>query len=209
MNKFFKVALVALTVTGCASMDSRVKDAYDDMYHETVVARINNRSDRPSWLNEDTVFSIGEDERGQEMVYVLGQTEIPGRDRVDAGYRIAENNAKVNVSNTIKNTIETIFQNAEEGTGMNDRQARYMSIESSKRVNSGMYVANRYWEKLAIKNNGLFEVKYKIYVRVAMPKADFDKAIEEAGSKVKLSEEFKKRVDAQFDRTLEEVGKTE
>ena len=94
-----------------------------------IVARIDDLSSRPSWLKESEPFVI---EKG--TVTSLGQTTIPGDNRVEAGYRVAENNAKAAIAGAIEQRLEFIFQNAEEGSGIDATQAHYIGAESSKIV---------------------------------------------------------------------------
>ena len=135
----------------------------------------------------------------------LGQTTIPGDNRVEAAYRIAENNAKGAIANAIELRLETIFQNAEEGTSFDADQARYIGAEASKLTTSSIHINDRYWEKVATtQDNGQRVTQYRVFADVTMPEADFKRAVMDAiaraHGKVGLSEDFAKKVDAHWDQ---------
>lgn len=175
---------------------------------DVVVSRIDDLSSRPGWLKESEPFKIS---NGQ--VISLGSTTIPSDHRVEAGYRIAENNAKANIAGAIEQRLEFIFQNAEEGTAMDSTQARYIGAEASKILTSSIRQDKRYYEKVATtQDDGTRVTRYKIFTTVTMPEADFKRAITDAirksQGKAGLSAEFAKKVDQHWDKfTSEDAGK--
>jgi len=131
--------LSALFVTACSSAPKQSTPEHDP---DVVLSRIDNMKERPSWLKESEPFRI---EGGSLLV--LGMATIPASDRVEAAYRIAENNAKAGVSSAIDQRLDFIFQNAEEGTAAGAVQSRYIGAEASKVVTSSLRLKYRYWEK--------------------------------------------------------------
>ena len=167
---------------------------------ESVIQRIDELSSRPSWLTESEPFKI---ESGK--VLSLGQTTIPADHRVDAAYRIAENNAKASISSAIEQRLDFIFQNAEEGTSMDSTQARFIGAEASKITTSSLKLKNRYWEKVySVDENGKAKTTYKVFATVAMEEPEFKQAIMEAIRKAQgkggLSKDFAEKVDNHWDK---------
>ncbi|MBS1959970.1 MAG: hypothetical protein JST80_10890 [Bdellovibrionales bacterium] len=166
---------------------------------DKVIARINEVSSRPGWLDEARPFQF---KNGQ--IISLGQTTIPGDNRVEAAFRIAENNAKAAISGAIESRLEFIFQAAEEGTGFDSTQARYIGAEASKVTSSALKLQDRYWEKVATtQDNGQRVTQYKVFATVTMPEEDFRRAVIDAArkrqGKTGLSEDFSKKVSEQWD----------
>ena len=187
----------AIAVTGCVTAPKSPESQPD-----VVVSRIDDLDSRPGWLKESEPFKIA---NGQ--VISLGSTTIPGDHRVDAGYRIAENNARAGIASAIENRLEFIFQNAEEGTSLDATQARYIGAEASKIATSSIRQDKRYYEKVATtQDSGQRVTQYKIFTTVTMPEADFKRAILDAARKAQgkggLSVDFSKRVDAHWDQFI-------
>lgn len=167
---------------------------------DKVISRIDELSSRPDWLKESEPFRF---ESGN--VYSLGSTTIPGEDRVDAAYRIAENNAKAGIATAIEQKLEFIFQNAEEGTQIGSDQARYIGAEASSLITSSIRIYKRYWEKVAMtQDSGVRTTKYRVFSTVTMPEADFKtavmNAIKKAEGKKGLSKNFSEKVDKHWDK---------
>src|SRR5581483_6442033 len=93
-----------LAVVGCSSA---TKMPTPETAEDKVLSRIDDLSHRPDWLKESETFKIKDG-----MVYSLGSTTIPGDHRVEAAYRIAENNAKAAIAAAIEQRLNFIFQNA-------------------------------------------------------------------------------------------------
>lgn len=194
--KNMKVVLglaIVFALMGCST--SKIVESQK----EEVVSRIDNLSSRPDWLKESEPFQVRD---GQ--VTSLGQASIPGDNRVEAAYRIAENNAKGAISGAIESRLDYVFQNAEEGTSLDATQARFIGAEASEIITSEMRLDKRYWEKVSsVSATGDRYTKYQVFVLVKMPEADFKKAIIEAArkrqGKAGLSTDFAKKVDAHWD----------
>ena len=192
--RIFYVFAAILALSACSSLPK-----------DQVLARSDDLSSRPKWVNEEKTFTI---EKG--VVYMMGTHEMPvAGKRLTTGYRVAENNAKAGLSGAIEQRLNFIFQNAEEGDDMGADQTRFIGGETSKLVASSIRPANRYWEKVSVvvDADGNRDVVYRIFARVSMPEADFKKAIQEAikrnSGKKGISEEFAKKVEAHWDQMSE------
>lgn len=182
--KFFLSVVVFVGLAACSTTGGDV-----------VVSRSDDLSSRPSWAKEAESFKI---EDG--TVYSLGTTTISADSRIEAGYRIAENNAKGAIASAIEQRLNYIFQNAEEGTELDARQTRFIGAEFTKLTTSSIRPGGRYWEKVATTDaNGQKKLIYRVYARVSMPEEDFKKAIfdaiRRAQGKVGLSQDFAQKVD--------------
>ena len=191
---------------GCSSAP---KIANPESQPDTVVSRIDDLTARPDWLKESQPFQIIDGN-----VISLGQTTIPADDRVEAAYRIAENNGKAAIASAIEQRLEFIFQNAEEGTSIDSTQARYIGSEASKITTSSIRPKNRYWEKVATTNDsGHRTTRYRVFVTVSMPESEFKTAImaaiHRAEGKGSLSSDFASKVNQHWDQFTGNVPQKE
>lgn len=196
MRKLIITAISVCVLNGCSSAP---KSTLPEAMPDKVLSRINEMSSRPDWLNESKPFDIKDG-----SVLSLGQTTIPGSDRVEAAYAIADNNAKGAICSAIESRLEVIFQNAEEGTAIDSTQARRISAEACKITTSSIRPGNRYWEKVAMStDSGERMTRYKVFATVTMPEAEFKRAvmnaIRKAEGKGGLSQDFAKTVDNHWD----------
>jgi hypothetical protein len=184
-------------ISGCASMP---KQLTAENTPDKVIARIDELSSRPEWLRESTPFEV----RNGEVIS-LGSTVIPADNRVEAAFRIAENNAKASIAGAIEQRLEFVFQNAEEGTSLDATQARFIGAEASNLITSSIRPGKRYWEKVAITtDSGERITRYKVFSTVTMPESDFRKSIIDAARRAQgkggLSQDFAKKVDQHWDQ---------
>lgn len=193
----FLSVLVSCSFLGCSSAPKTEleKAKANQIGEEKIISRMDEMSSRPKWVSEETPFRI---EDG--LVTSLGLTVIPADHNLQAGYRIAENNAKASIASAIENRLEFIFQNAEEGTAIGANQAQFIGAEASKLTTNSMRLSKRYYEKVAIVGeNGQVSVQYRIFVLASMPEKDFKLAITDAikksQGKVGISKEFAAKVD--------------
>ncbi len=197
MKKIVLMAIVVTELVGCGTSVKNPTTAEIDP--DKVISRIDGLSTRPDWLKESEPFRF---EGGN--VYSLGSTTIPGEDRVDAAYRIAENNAKAGIASAIEQKLEFIFQNAEEGTQIGADQARFIGAEASSLITSSIRPSKRYWEKVASSESGVRKVNQRVFSMVSMPEADFKNAvmnaIKKAEGKKGLSKNFSEKVDKHWDK---------
>jgi hypothetical protein len=192
----FSSLIMLIVLVSCSSKTGHK----NNIPTESVIQRIDELSSRPSWLTESEPFKI---EDGK--VISLGQTTIPLDHRVDAAYRIAENNAKSSISAAIEQRLDFIFQNAEEGTAMDSTQARFIGAEASKITTSSLKLKNRYWEKVySVDENGKAKTIYKVFATVSMDESDFKNAIMEAIRKSQgkgdLSKDFSEKVEKHWEQ---------
>lgn len=174
---------------------------------DKVLSRINGLNSRPEWLNEEKSFEI----KGGKLVS-MGQTTIPGDNRVEAAYMIAENNAKGSICAAIENRLDFIFQQAEESTAIDSIQIRRIGAEACKLTTSSLRPGHRYWEKVAVTaDSGDRTTRYKVFATVEMPEQEFKKAILDTArrrqGKDGLSEDFAKKVDERWDQFAKDSGK--
>ncbi len=189
--------LVVAVVAGCSSAP---KNPSPENSPDKVLSRINDMSSRPSWLNEERPFDVKEG-----VVTSLGQTTIPGSDRVEAAYNIADNNAKGAICSAIESRLEVIFQGAEEGTAIDSTQARRIGAEACKITTSSIRPGTRYWEKVAMSiDSGERVIRYKVFATVTMFETDFKRAVIDAARKQQgksgISEDFAKKVNDHWDQ---------
>lgn len=190
------VSLIFLA--GCSSAVKNPTKA--EIEPDKVVSRIDDLSSRPDWVQEAEPFRI---EKG--TVISTGMTTVPASDRVEAAYRIAQNNAKSAIAGAIEQKLEFILQNAEEGTSANSNQVRYIGAEASNLVTSSIRPGKNYWEKVATTlDSGERVTQYKVFSTVVMPESDFKQAVFDAIKKAQgkggISKDFAKKVDAHWDK---------
>lgn len=189
--------LSVVVMVGCTTTPSQVTS---ENQPDKVVSRINDSDERPKWTDESSPFKI-EDAK----VVSLGQTTIPGDNRVEAAYRIAENNAKQGICSAIEQRLDFVFQNAEEGTDIDSTQARSIGAEACKMTTSSIRNGKRYWEKVATTtDSGSRVTRYKVFATVEMPESDFKRAVLEAikrqQGKGGISKDFADKVNNHWDK---------
>lgn len=195
------IMLFLLLSVGCGTTVKNPTKA--EIEPDKVISRIDDLSSRPDWVQESEMFRI---EKG--VIVSTGMTTIPASDRVEAAYRIAQNNAKAAIAGAIEQRLEFVFQNAEEGTSINASQARYIGAEASNLITSSIKPGKNYWEKVATtQDSGERITQYKVFSTVTMAEDEFKRAIFEAIKKSQgkggLSKDFAKKVDAHWDKFVE------
>lgn len=171
-----------------------------ELQPDRVIARSDGLEARPDWLQETRPFQIEEG-----TVISLGETQIPIDHRLDAAYRIAENNATAALAGAIEKRVEFIFQNAEEGTGVDATRVRFIGGEASRLVASALQPGRHYWEKVvSVTSYGRPLVKYRVFATMEMPEGEFKRAVLDAmrknAGKAALSAEFLEKVSRHWDR---------
>lgn len=205
--KKYVLLLLIISIVGCSSTSKNKSPS--ELQKDEVISRIDGLSERPSWLQESEPFKV---EKG--TVVSLGQTTIPGDNRVEAAYRIAESNAKKNISSAIEQKLSFVFQNAEEGTDIDSNQVQSISGEVSRITTSSIRPGKYYWEKVATTtDSGERVTRYKVFATVTMPENDFKKAVLDALRKRQgkggISKEFAQKVDKEWERLVEEKAENE
>lgn len=197
MKKIPMALIVLALLPACSSTQvAGVPEAQPDV----VISRMEGFGSRPDFIRESEPFRIKDGN-----VVSLGMATIPGDQRVEAAYRIAENNAKAVLASAIEQRLDFIFQNAEEGGSLDTTQARYIGAEATRISAFSLRLAHCYYEKVLITGDGgLRRVVYRVFATVTMPEVDFRRAIVDAirrhEGKHGLSEDFARKVDEHWDQ---------
>lgn len=181
MKKFIFATSMSLILAACGGGMS-----------DKVVSRSDELSSRPSWVQDDNPVVV----KNGDMFVTSMATVRSDRANISQGYRIAENQAKTDLSNAIKTDIKTNFVDAQEGVEGDQFRTEFLSIEKSEISFSGLMPSNRYWEKVLVTNaDGDKEMEYRFFARMKIKEADFKKQMKNFlnGNKG-LSPEFNKRV---------------
>ena len=192
------IVTLAFLLAACSSAPKQPAGA--ELERDVVVSRIDDLSSRPTWLKESDPVHVSDG-----FFTSLGETVIPADHRIDAAYRIAENNAKSQIAKAIEQQLDFVFQNAEEGTTMDGSQARYIGGEAANLTASTLRLDKRYWEKVATtQDSGQRITQYRVFVTVTMPEADFKRSVLDAVRKQQgkggLGADFARKVDQHWDR---------
>jgi hypothetical protein len=172
------IMAVPFLVAACSSAPKTEmeKSVANNIGEERVISRIDGMSSRPDWLKESETFRV---EGGK--VLSLGQTTIPASDNLAAAYRIAESNSKAGISHAISQRLDYVFQDAQEGTALDSTQSRYIGATASQLTTSAMKTSKRYWEKVAIvQEGGQVAVQYRVFVLADMDESQFKTAVLDA-----------------------------
>ena len=181
MNRIIPVISLAAVLAGCTTS-----------MRDEVIARSDELSSRPEWARDDNPITV----KGDDLFVTSMAAVRSERANISQGYRIAENQAKTDLSNAIKTEIKTNFVDAQEGVAGDRFRAEFLSIEKSEIAFSGLMPLNRYWEKVLVTNaDGDKEMEYRFFARMTMKERDFKKQMNQFlnGNKG-LSPEFNKRV---------------
>lgn len=184
MDKMKTSILLLASVIGLAGCASGMQDE--------VIARSDELLHRPEWVKDDEPIMV----KNGDMFVTSMASVRSDRANISQGYRIAENQAKTDLSNAIKTEIKTNFVDAQEGIQGDQFRTEFLSIEKSEIAFSGLIPANRYWEKVLVSNaDGDKDIEYRFYARMKIKESDFKKQMQNFlnGNKG-LSAEFGKRV---------------
>lgn len=165
---------------------------------ERVVSRMDGVDEKPKWA---TLSNIVHTKNGK--MYALGVIEAGSDAKIHALSRIADNNARVEISKQVENSIDTILQNAEEGVdGTN--LARFIATEVSSLKSRDISVESRYYQKvLRTDENGEKSLVTQMYSLVSIPEITLRKLIKErVANNNQISEDFKLKIDKQLDTLL-------
>lgn len=201
MKKYLSLLAVIAVLSACSSPQKQAHGPTSEDQPDAVIARIDRMTERPSWVKESETFRV---ENG--MVILTGKQTISGDQNVEQAYRAAESNAKSGVAKAIEQKMQFVFQNAEEGYSVDANQARYIGMDATEIMpTSSIRPYKRYWEKYRTTlDSGERVTRIDVYALVQMPEADFKRAVLDAARKRQgkggLSNEFAKKVDAQWDQ---------
>lgn len=205
MKNFVFKSVVLLSVVGCSSSPKLAEDKQVQDQPDVVIARIDNMSERPTWIKESELMTFKDGN-----VYFTGLQTVPANSNPEQVYRAAELNAKAGIAKAIEQKLQVVFQNAEEGYSLDANQARFMGIEATDTIKtSSIRPYRRYWEKVRTTNDdGQRVTQLKMFSVVSMPEADFKKAILDAARKREgkggISEDFANKVNQQWDNIVSE-----
>lgn len=202
MKAIYSVLVVALLV-GCSSSSKRTENGSPVKLEPTpdvVLSRIDNLSERPSWLKESDPFYF---ENGS--LYSLGTATLKEDQRVESGGRIATINAKATISQAISQRLSVAFQHGEEGAGLDEAQTQYIAASASEITTSHLKPTKYYWEKISqVDSSGQSKIVYKVFSLVSLPESEFKAAIIKAAkqgeTKAKVSTEFKDKLNRHWDK---------
>lgn len=174
--------------------------ACSSIQKDEVVQRMDDVSERPSWatLSKPTYAKDG-------VVYAVGVAEGSADASISALGKVADNNAKTELSRMVTNEVGVVFQNVEEGVeGSN--LSRFVGTEKSLVAMREITPEKRYWEKvLSHDADGEKKIKMKMYSLVSVKHVTLKKMIRDEMEKSRgISSELKQRVDAQLDKMMEE-----
>lgn len=183
------VISILLGLVGCSSIPK-----------DEVVQRMDDKSERPSWatISKPTYVKDG-------LVYAIGVAEGSSNAKLSALGRVADNNAKTELSRMVSNEIGVVFQNVEEGVE-GDNLSRFIGTEKSSLVAREISPEKRYWEKVLTHDEyGEKKLKIKMYSLVSIKHVTLKKMVRAEMKKNRgISSELKQRVDNQLDKMMEE-----
>jgi hypothetical protein len=159
-------------------------------FKETVVKTMDDK-DRPSWASFEKVMY-----ENDGKVYIVGIAEASENARLQGLSKIADNNARYEISRFINNEMGFIFQNAEEGLDQGSELSHFFGTEISKVMAHGIKTESRYYEKVLIqKPNEEPEVRTKMYSLTSIEQHTLKKLIKQSIQKQNnLSAELKAKV---------------
>lgn len=169
-------------------------------YKDEVVAQMED-NERPAWATLSKTMSI---KNGK--IFVVGYTEGRASNRISSLLRVADNNARFEISREITNQMNYIYQNLEEGLEDDAGLSRFYGTEVSRFLANGIRQEHRYWEKVRIfDDEGQPVIKLRVYSQISMKKSDLKKAIRRAiNEKSQLDKSVKQRID---DHMAQEVDR--
>jgi len=189
-NRISLLVLLTLSV----SCGSTMKKAPGDK----VLGRIDDLESRPKWFNE----SEDVQEHGDKLIF-WGRTTLKRGERVEIGYRISELNAKSKIASYVSEKISSITQTADEVSEADSTLFRGIITQKAKVRLSEIKSGKRYWEKvLTVDAHGDEQIEHRVFQSVEIKKSDLAKLVREAleQGKHKLSEDFTKKVEAEWDK---------
>lgn len=198
-------SVVAVVAAGCSSQ--KPKMGVENAGHEAVVGSLNNDS-MPGWVEDAAERTFYKD--GDEIVSI-GTTTLEGNSRIDAGFRVAEANARANIGRVITNRMEAVTHIAEEGTDFSGVQLRSITAEATKLTASGMKPGHRHYQRVMVTgDDGIPRGELRFWQEIRMSENDYKAAIINAAkrgsTKPGLSQAFGRTVEKHFDTFVSSEG---
>lgn len=202
MKKYYALALGLLTAFGCSTNRPRI--GVENAGKEVTVATMNDES-KPSWVEKALERPFYFEDK---QVVSIGSTTLSGDSRIDAGFKIAEANARAAIGRVITNRMDSLLHVAEEGTDFQGIQLQSITAEATKLTASGMKSSRRFYERVAVTgDDGIPRVQIRFWSEVTMSQEDYQKAVvqvaKNAEAKSGLSSAFSKRVEKHFDQFMQ------
>jgi hypothetical protein len=176
---------------------------------DTVISRSDDLRARPSWVQESNPLRFESDK-----VTSQGFAQISADGNLNAAYRICFNNAKSGIASAIEQKLEFTFQQSSQGTDIDSTTAEFIGAEMASLTTNAMRNASQYYEKIAsTQESGERKFFYKVFCTAQIPIQDFKRhlyaAIRKAEGKGSISQDFKEKVDKQWDRFVNAPSVTE
>lgn len=193
INVLILWAMIGLAI-GCATKPTTTEYAADK-----VVARSDNRSDRPSWASE-TKSVIDE----STSWIIIGTSEVPGDSRIQASFKLSDSTARGNLAQKLETSVTKIVENVETGLAMEDQGLKALVREISQSTFKNVDIDDRYWEKV-IRTNSTGEqvLIMKVFSRLKVSKSDFTKMASAQVEKSKsVTPDIKNKVESIIEKNL-------
>lgn len=193
--KIYAAILLSLLLTSCAHK-------YPTDPEPDRILSTSNGKERPTWAMEKPRFVK------KDQLFVSGMVEIDGNQSPSKGLLAADLQARANLLSELKSRLYAQLQFATEGFHY-DQQHLNNIITESINVHSltGLYIDQRFYEKILVKNSQFPQVKYSCYSLATISMKDFKEAVERNlradSSEKPLSQDFKKKVDKAWDRIFD------
>lgn len=162
--KNFILMLAIITLSACSSSPYEVVESLDG-------------NDRPEWA------SIAKTSwKSDGYVHAVGIAEGVPADRVTALMRIADNNAKSEITRLMANEIGVDFKNIEAGL-RGEGSYSFIGTEKSFVSVQELAITGRHFENFKLKKVEDAPVKTHFYTKVSIPEATYNRLIKEAREK--------------------------
>lgn len=186
MNNFIFL-LLALILVSCSSLS------------EKTISRMDGES-KPSWATQEKALTIADGK-----MYILGFSELDADSKISAAYRMADSQARGELSKMVENQFSSIFQNLEEGTNDEGTLSRYYASEVSKNMLRELKISKRYWEKVqTIDRDGAPMFRLRVYSLAEIPESHYKKLVREKIAQEKIDPAVKKQVLNHFESEIKQ-----
>jgi hypothetical protein len=165
---------------------------------ESILAQMEDR-DRPEWASLEKAITSKDGK-----LLIVGFSELDADAKISAGYRMADNAARNELSKIINNQFSSIFQNLEEGVTDDGNLSRSYASEVSKTALRELRITKRYWEKVqSFDRDGEKTYRLRIYTLAEIPEAQYKKLIRERLASEKIDPAVKKQVLNHFESEIQ------
>jgi len=164
-----------------------------------------NGKSRPSWAMDKPRFVK------KKQLFVSGMVEVDGDDSPAKGLMAADLQARANLLSELKTRLHAQLQYATEGFNVDQQRLNNIISESIEVSNvSGLYISERFYEKVKVKNRYSPRVKYACYSLATISLDKFKEAVQrnlkaEVNSK-ELTKEFERKSDEAWEKFFNKQG---